>query len=92
MNELVTLWRTEATTLERNGYGEAARVLERCATDVESYQPTETVVPLAAATRHCQYTYQHLWRLVRDGRLTNYGTPKRIRVRLSELPRKAGLR
>lgn len=92
MNELVTQWRTEATTLERNGYGEAARVLERCATDVELYQPVEAAVPLAVAKAQCRYTYQHLWRLVRDGRLTNYGTPKRIRVRLSELPRKPGLR
>jgi len=92
MNELVTQWRSEAATLQRNGYDEAARTLARCASDVEAFQPNEATIPLGVATEHCKYTYQHLWRLVRDRRLTNYGTPKRIRVRVSELPRKPGQR
>lgn len=90
MTDLTARWREEATTLERNGFVDSARVLTRCADEVDTYKPNEEAIPLVAAAELCGYTYQHLWRCVREGKLVNYGDARHIRVRPSELPRKPG--
>ena len=92
MLELTDHWRAEIPTLERNGYVEAARTLARCVVDIETYRPTDRTLSLREAARASGYTYNHLWRLVRDGRVTNVGSGRSIMVRSSELPRKAGTR
>ncbi len=51
----------------------------------------EELLTLSAAATRCGYSADHLGALVRDGKLPNYGKKNAPRVKLSELPRKAGL-
>ncbi len=46
-----------------------------------------TVTP-AEAARECGYHVESVHRMIRDGRLKNYGTQRRPRVSLAECPRK----
>lgn len=47
------------------------------------------LLTLTAAGERCGYSPDSLGRMIREGRLTNYGRPKAPRVRASDLPRKA---
>ena len=47
------------------------------------------VVPLSVASRATGYSADHLSRLVRSGRVTDYGRKHAPRVKLMELPKKA---
>jgi hypothetical protein len=45
-------------------------------------------LPLTAAAAESGYSVDHLRRLVREGRLENVGSPRRVRLRRADLPRK----
>ena len=55
---------------------------------LELHADAETA-SLADAAKLCDYHPNSLSRLVKAGRLTNYGTKARPKVRVSDLPRKA---
>ena len=48
----------------------------------------DDLLGLTHAATACDYSADHLGRLVRDGTLTNYGRPRAPRVRRGDLPRK----
>jgi hypothetical protein len=56
--------------------------------ELESDAGAELLTPAQAATR-AGYHPESICRLIRNGKLTNYGTKHRPRVKLSDIPRKA---
>ncbi len=87
---LVESWRARAAEYELDGYP-GAKVLERCAAELQQVLSTAdtTTLSMVAAMQYSGYSDDQLRRLVHDGTITNYGTPRRFRLRRSELPRKA---
>lgn len=89
-NELVAAWRTRAQQLEKYAPA-AARAFADCADELEAALTTTDGSPLVGlndASRISGYSADHLGRLVRQKKLANYGTPRRPRVRVADLPRK----
>lgn len=68
----------------------AALVTEMLA-DLESLAACETAVSLSVAAAQSGYCADYLSRLIREGKLTNYGRKHAPRVRLSECPTKPRL-
>ena len=64
---------------------EVIRLVER--TDLPRPRP-EPLLTLTAAASATGFSPDHLGRLVRDGKVPNYGRPRAPRVRLSECPQK----
>ena len=87
---LPLIWRGRAELLSRYA-PEAAKVFEECATDLErALQSTASeLLTLRDAADFSGYSADHLGRLLRTGRLTNYGRSHSPRLRRSELPRKS---
>lgn len=85
---LISLWRKQSTLYERDGVVSTARVLQRCADELALClrQAGEIAVGLNEAARHSGYAPDTLGRMVRDGRLTNYGRKNAPKVRLADLP------
>jgi hypothetical protein len=62
----------------------------RCGELEEAIRATENpLLSLAEAAQRSGYHRESLARLVRSGKLRNYGTPRRPLVRASDLPKKA---
>jgi hypothetical protein len=90
--DLPSFWRHRSQVLKECSAEPQAKVLEMCAEQLElslNYRDEE-LVSLTEAARAKGYTPDHIGRLVRQGKLKDYGRPKAPRVRLSELPRKPG--
>lgn len=85
---LIRLWREQSTLYERDGVVSTARVLQRCADELASTlrEKGEIAVGLNEAARHSGYAPDTLGRMVRDGRLENYGRKNAPKVRLADLP------
>jgi hypothetical protein len=88
--DLVTQWRQEAEHVRpynagaAHAYEEAARQLE------EALGATvNQLLTLAEAATRSGYNRDSLARLVRRGKLRNYGTPRQPLVRANDLPKKA---
>lgn len=56
--------------------------------DLDALADGEAAVSLPVARAETGYSTDHLSRLIKDGKLTNYGRKHAPRVRLSECPRK----
>src|SRR5687767_9404985 len=88
--DLVTAWRSEAEHLRpfnagaAHAFDQAARELEEALTTAEN-----PLLTLIQASTHSGYHRESLARLVRRGKLRNYGTPRRPLVRAADLPKKA---
>jgi hypothetical protein len=93
IQDYIARLRADATQ-QRTRYGNeiAARTLESVVGDLEEilHATQEELVNLTQASRLSGYSADHLGRLVREGKLRNYGRPNAPRVRPSDLPRKAG--
>lgn len=70
----------------------AAALLEEVLADFDAVMAAEAdnVLNLQQAARESGYSPEHLGRLVREGRIPNAGRPNAPRIRLRDLPRKAG--
>lgn len=92
-DDLVSRWRDEASILRCRGAPTQADVLEGCARELEQVlaEDWETPLTLRAAAAVSGYSPDHLGRLVKDGKLRNYGRPSAPKVRPGDLPRKPGL-
>jgi hypothetical protein len=91
---LITRWREQAVALRRYGASGQAEALEQCAGELALalQQAEEDLLSLQAAARLSGFSADHLGRLVRQGKLENYGRPHAPRVRRGDLPQKpAGL-
>ena len=89
--DLLELWRQQAAAYERDGFQPGARLLTRCARELEMALSEETnpLLSLADASARSGYHRESLARLVRSGKLRNYGTPRRALVRAQDLPKKS---
>lgn len=90
---LVEQWSREAALYESDGLPHA-KVLQRCARQLSecmSSAPLQTI-SVAEAARRSGYSEDHLYRLVKQGSLQNYGTSRHIKLMIAELPRKSGAR
>lgn len=91
--DVLARWRADADALERNGCAREARLLSRCAEEVDGVLADVDAEPvtLDVASRASGYSVAHLRRLVADGALRNVSTNGRVRVRRGDLPRKPAL-
>jgi hypothetical protein len=85
---LAASWRRHGELLRQYGDTRMADVCELHAGDVERAlrEGNEETLSLTEAARESGFSAGHLGRLVRDGRLTNYGRPDAPRVARGELP------
>jgi hypothetical protein len=90
--DLPALWRDQATDLRSWGADAQALVLERVASELEAAfaQQNDETVTLTEAARISGYHPDHIGRMVRDGDIPNAGRKHAPRVRLGDVPRKAG--
>ncbi len=91
---LADRWRSEAERLRHFGADLQARTLETCAAELEAETREEQLrlVTLREAAELSGYRYSTLEKGVRAGRLPNAGTKHSPRLRVADLPRKAGAR
>jgi hypothetical protein len=84
-------WRRRANDLEAYAPS-AARAFRVAADELEAdvRDEEQRVVTLSEAARLNGYCREHLGCLVKDGTIPNAGRPNAPRIRLSDLPRKAG--
>lgn len=92
VDDLLARWRREAEMARRIGADPQAKTMEKCAADLEMYDREEQLrlVTLREAEALTGYSYSTLEKGVRCGRLPNAGTKHRPRLRVADLPRKAG--
>lgn len=89
LTDLLAVWRDKAKLLRpyapaaAEAYAAAAYELEGALADYQN-----ALLNTAAASRECGYSAQHLRRLIREGKLHNYGRKNAPLVRRGELPRK----
>lgn len=91
--EFLSRWRSRCHELRQVGaLVNAAALLEEVLADVNAVMAAETehLLNLQQAARESGYSAEHLGRLVREGRIPNAGRPNAPRIRLRDLPRKAG--
>lgn len=91
IRDLAVRWRSDAEVLRRRGCEAEARLLEGCADEMDAATAMQDgeLLTLTAAATVSGFSPDHLGRLVRDGKLPNYGRPHAPRVRLADVPRKA---
>ena len=84
-------WRRRAEEL-RPFAEPAARAFEIAADELEAAlrEQDGKLLTLTAAAAESGFSPDHLGRLVRDGKLPNYGRPHAPRIRLADVPRKVG--
>lgn len=89
--ELAAAWRDRAATLDRYA-PTVANAIRDLAEELEAAlrEGAAQTLTLTAAADLSGYSREHLSRLVRDGKIPNAGRPNAPRVRLGDLPRKAG--
>jgi len=85
---LVTHWRAQAAQYERDGVTLSARMLTRCAEELEAAlrESQDALVNVNEAARRSGYAPDTLSRMVRDGTLPNYGRKHAPRLRVADLP------
>ena len=90
LKALAKKWREDAVVYERDALEPLARVTNRHADELEKWLRTagDALLGLTDAARATGYSPDHLGRLVRSGKLPNYGRAGCPKVRLSDLPRK----
>lgn len=85
-------WREEAETLRSAGANSLAKLSDRHATEVEAADGARRFDPLTLeeASEIGGYSYEHLQRLVADGKLANAGVKGSPRIYRRDVPRKPG--
>jgi hypothetical protein len=90
LEQLLSAWRTQAESLRNFGAPGQAEAVTRCADELAAAitGTADELLTLTRAARECGYSPDHLGRLIRRGRLRNYGREHAPRVRRDDLPRK----
>lgn len=87
--EMVARWSARLEEWRRLGVRvDGATIAEEILVDLRALSAGENVVSLTEAAKQTGYTPDSLGRLIRGGKLTNYGRKHAPRVRLSECPTK----
>ena len=91
IHSLADEFRAEAAVLRAWGSISAAEAAETAASRIEAAMREweRQVLSVADAAIESGYSVAHLRRLVHEGRLRNVGEDRRLKIRRSELPRKA---
>ena len=93
IQEMLDAWRQEAKHVRDHYTLEAvSRTFERCANDLERYYLrviTQTAT-LKEAADLSGYSYSHLRRMMDGGEIENVGGPGKPRLRVRDLPVRAG--
>ena len=86
-------WREHAVLLRQYRNDQQAELLEDRAAELETalQEQDDQLLNLTEAARISGYTADHLGKLVREGKITNYGRPNAPKVRRGDLPRKPTL-
>jgi hypothetical protein len=89
---LIKQWKKRARMLAAHGAVEAAKTYERVAVELEreAARANNELLSLSSAAHESGYSTDHLSRLVREGKLRNFGKKHRPLVQRSELPLKGG--
>lgn len=90
VSALPSHWRAEAERLRDLAAEGQARALERAARELEAslQAGAHEIVTLDVAANESGFSADHLGRLIRQGKLRNYGQKRTPRVRLADVPRK----
>ena len=89
--ELPLAWRNRAAALERYAPAVAQAMCDLAAELETALREADLdTLTLTAAAKRSGYCREHLGRLLREGRIPNAGRPNAPRIRLGDLPRKAG--
>lgn len=90
LDDLALRWDAHASLIARYGAESCAVTLRRCAIELSEAiaRGGDAIVNLTTASEMTAYSSDHLGKLVREGKLKNYGGKNRPRVRVAELPRK----
>jgi hypothetical protein len=93
MVDLSEKWRTRAAALEAYA-PPVAHVLRECAQELEAAQKQAAIdtVSLAEASLIGGFTADALGKMIKDGRIQNYGNKRRPRILRSAVPVKPGYR
>lgn len=89
--DLPRSWREMAKNQRLLGAEAQAKTLEWCALELENSfrSAQDTLLNLTEASQVSGYSSTHLGRLIKDGKIQNYGRPNAPRARQADLPRKA---
>jgi hypothetical protein len=91
-DEAVTRWEARQAELSQlHAQVDGAALVGQFLLDLEALTKDEPPVSLTTASERSGYSTGHLARLVKSGRLKDYGRKHAPRVRISECPRKATL-
>lgn len=92
IGDVIERWRERQAEFARWGAQvEGAKLLGELLSDLEAVEHSDTPVPLSVAAAQSGYSADHLSRLIRSGKLTDYGRKHAPRVKLSECPTKPRL-
>lgn len=90
--EVVARWEGRRVELwQLHAQVDGAALVGQFLLDLEALTKDESPVSLTTASERSGYSTGHLARLVKSGRLKDYGRKHAPRVRISECPRKATL-
>ncbi len=91
LEDLPVAWKNRAAALERYAPAVAQAIRDLAAELETALQKADLdTLTLTAAAERSGYCREHLGRLLRKGRIPNAGRPNAPRIRLCDLPRKAG--
>jgi hypothetical protein len=90
-SDLPATWRQRAELFRRHGAAEAAQAVATLAEELDESLRADagTLLTLADAATECGVSPAHIGRLVRGGKVTNYGRKYAPLVRREDLPKKA---
>jgi hypothetical protein len=90
--ELITSWRGEAERLRLRGLAQPATLIDSMADELEAHLRAveHETVNLTDAARISGYSADWLGQMIRTGEIVNAGRKHAPRIRLMDLPRKAG--
>lgn len=89
---VIERWRERQAEFARwDALVDGAKLLGELLADLEAVEHSDTPVSLSIAAAQSGYSADHLSRLIRSGKLRDYGRKHAPRVRLSETPTKPRL-
>lgn len=92
VTQVMERWRERQAEFARWGAQvDGAKLLGELLSDLEAVEHSDAPVSLSAAAAQSGYSTDHLSRLIRSGKLTDYGRKHAPRVKISECPTKPRL-
>ncbi len=91
-SDLIARWENRRSEFEKlHAQVDGARLVEQFLKDLDAIAGEEPTIKLVQASERTGYSADHLARLIKSGKLTNYGREGAPRVKVSECPQKASV-